>query len=186
MMQLAVGLLFTLIRRMKLHVKDLSQSAVTAMATPKTNLFLLLSILTLLTSCRGQTSGKGNGGGGRDERVVTGDTVAALGSSIMVIYQDKNGVYWFGSWESGLYRYDGKSLVNFTTKHGLPQNRIDEIKEDSAGNIYFTSCSPESIICRFDGSRFRALSPVASESWKLSAHRYLVQGCVFQRKGVPV
>ncbi|MFN9799648.1 MAG: two-component regulator propeller domain-containing protein [Bacteroidota bacterium] len=156
-----------LLRKMKFLVNDISQAAVSALATPKTTLFLLFSTLTLLTSCRGQTSGKGNGSDGRDAMVLSGDTVAALGSSIMVIYQDKNGVYWFGSWESGVYRYDGKALVHFTTKHGLPQNRIDEIKEDSAGNIYFSSCSPESSVCRFDGSRFRTLSPVTSVSWKI-------------------
>ena len=48
----------------------------------------------------------------------------------MVIYQDKKNVYWFGSWETGVYKYDGKELVNFTTKHGLIKNRIDEIKEE--------------------------------------------------------
>ena len=38
-----------------------------------------------------------------------------------------------------MYRYDGKTLVNFTTKDGLDNNRIGGIQEDKAGNIYFTT-----------------------------------------------
>ena len=45
----------------------------------------------------------------------------------MVVYQDKKNQYWFGSWETGVYKYDGKPLINFTTKHGLSNNRADEI-----------------------------------------------------------
>ncbi len=26
----------------------------------------------------------------------------------MVAYQDKKNVYWFGSWEKGVYRYDAR------------------------------------------------------------------------------
>lgn len=50
-----------------------------------------------------------------------------------------------------MYRYDGKTLINFTTKDGLPNNRVDEIREDKFGNIYFTSCHPNSTISKFDG-----------------------------------
>jgi ligand-binding sensor domain-containing protein len=50
--------------------------------------------------------------------------------------QEKN--YWFGSWKTGLYKYDGKTLINYTTKHGLYTDRVDDIEEDQSGNIYFT------------------------------------------------
>ncbi|MEZ5147300.1 MAG: two-component regulator propeller domain-containing protein [Bacteroidales bacterium] len=98
-----------------------------------------------------------------------GDTVTETGNNIMVIYQDKKHVYWFGSWETGVYRYDGKTLINYTTKHGLPNNRIDEIKEDGSGNIYFTGCHPYSTITRFDGHTFTTLSPVSGNDWKLDS-----------------
>jgi hypothetical protein len=60
-------------------------------------------------------------------------------------------IYWFGSWETGVYKYDGKTLINYTTKHGLLNNRIDEIKEDKFGNIYFASANATSSISKFDG-----------------------------------
>lgn len=40
----------------------------------------------------------------------------------MVIYPDRKSNYWFGSWENGLYNYDEKNLLHFTTKDGLPSN----------------------------------------------------------------
>ena len=95
------------------------------------------------------------------------DTVQELGSSIMVIYQDKKNVYWYGSWETGVYRYDGKSLINYSIKHGLPNNRIDQITEDQNGNIYFVSCHPNSTITKFDGQSFSIVQTIPSTDWKL-------------------
>jgi len=68
-----------------------------------------------------------------------GEIVKTLSNNIMVIFQDKNQNYWFGSWKDGLYKFDGKTLVHFSTKDGLPDNRIEEIKEDHLGNVYFNT-----------------------------------------------
>jgi hypothetical protein len=62
---------------------------------------LFLSILTLLTSCSGQTSYPKKNTDHFKEPFVKGDTVKELGSSIMVVYQDRKNIYWFGSWETG-------------------------------------------------------------------------------------
>ena len=129
----------------------------------KLSIHLFLSILTLLTSCNGQTTKQQV----KTENIVKGDTVTELGSSIMVVYQDNKNVYWFGSWETGVYKYDGKELVNYTTKHGLLNNRIDEIKEDQLGNIYFASANTTSAISKFNGKTFTTLTAVPSENWKL-------------------
>lgn len=131
----------------------------------KLNILLFLAILTLLTSCNGQPQKKITEH--FIEQFVKGDTVKELGRSIMVIYQDKKNIYWFGSWETGVYRYDGKTLINYTTKHGLPTNRVDEIKEDKSGNIYFNSCYPHSTITKFDGKAFSILTAIPSNDWKL-------------------
>lgn len=126
---------------------------------------LYLSILTLLTSCNGQTINKQND----TNHFINGDPVNELGSSIMVVYQDKKYVYWFGSWETGVYRYDGMTLMNYTTRHGLLNNRIDEIKEDKWGNIYFSSANATSEISKFNGKTFATLKAVPSENWKLES-----------------
>lgn len=133
--------------------------------TIKFNVLLVLTLLTLLASFHSQNSYRIS----TTEQFAKGDTVKELGSSIMVIYQDKHNVYWFGSWETGVYKYDGKILVNYTIKHGLVNNRIDEIKEDTSGNMYFVSCHPQSSVVKFDGQTFSALRAVPSNEWKLQS-----------------
>lgn len=117
----------------------------------------------LLTSCNGQAIKHKES----TSQSVKGDTVSELGHSIMVVYQDKKNNYWFGSWETGVYKYDGQELVNYTTKHGLINTRIDEIKEDYSGNIYFVSANETSVISMFNGNTFTTLSAIPSENWKL-------------------
>ena len=96
----------------------------------KLTTLLFFSILSFLTSCNGQNSNLKNHSVLLNEINVQGDTVKELGSSIMMVFQDKKNNYWFGSWETGVYRYDGKTLINYTTKHGLHNNRVDDIKEE--------------------------------------------------------
>jgi hypothetical protein len=67
----------------------------------KLKILLFLTILTLLTSCNGQTSNQQK----HTIHLIKGDTVKQLGSSIMVVYQDKKNVYWFAlvSWQLSEY-----------------------------------------------------------------------------------
>jgi len=136
----------------------------------KLTTLLFFSILSILTSCNGQTSNTKNHSVLLKEINVKGDTVKELGNNIMVIYQDKKNTYWFGSWETGVYRYDGKTLINYTTKHGLYNNRVDDIKEDKSGNIYFTGMNPNSTITKFDGKSFTNIIATPSNEWKLEAN----------------
>ena len=66
----------------------------------KLKILLFLSILTLLVSCNGQTTSNTSD---KIPNIIVGDTIKELGSSIMVVYQDKKNNYWFGSWETGVY-----------------------------------------------------------------------------------
>ena len=61
-------------------------------------LTLFLISLILLTSCKGQNSNQQN----QTNQATIGKVVDELGSSAMVIYQDKKNVYWFGSWDGDL------------------------------------------------------------------------------------
>jgi ligand-binding sensor domain-containing protein len=131
------------------------------------NMGLFLSILTILTACTGQTTHLEEGVAAYSANMAEGDTVNALGKSIMVVYQDKKNTYWFGSWETGVYRYDGKTMVQYTTEDGLLNNRIDEIKEDEFGNMYFGSANATAAISKFDGKTFTTLKAMPSEHWKL-------------------
>jgi ligand-binding sensor domain-containing protein len=129
------------------------------------NIVLFLTLIILLTSCNGQTPNQEN----NTIQLTKGDTVKELGKNIMVVYQDQKNVYWFGSWETGVYKFDGKWLINYTTKHGLASNRVDEIKEDKSGNIYFNSCHPHSSLVKFDGQTFTTILATPSNDWKVQA-----------------
>ena len=95
-----------------------------------------------------------------------GDTVTQLGNNIMVVYHDSKNIYWFGSWETGLYKFNGKSIVHYTIKDGLPSNRIEEIKEDSNGNIFINTNAG---LCQYDSNRIIKIqeSLLQDSQWKL-------------------
>lgn len=118
--------------------------------------FFLISMLAVFISCGGQNPPQtaNNFLSERHSTIAAGDTVKELGNNIMVIYQDQKANYWFGSWETGLYRYDGKTILHFTALNGLPHNRIEEIKEDQLGNIYINTGNG---ISKFDGQFFTTL-----------------------------
>lgn len=99
--------------------------------------------------------------------VAKGEIVSELGKSVMYVFQAKNNDYWFGSNDRGVYRYDGKIIVNFTTKDGLCSHQIRGIQEDKSGNVYLTTYEG---ISKFDGKSFTTLSVQAKASateWKL-------------------
>ena len=125
-------------------------------------LFFNCIVLTALISCKGQSQKQIDS----NENSIKVDTVKELGNNIMLVYQDKKNNYWFGSWETGLYQYDGKTILHFTTKSCLPNNRIDEIKEDHLGNIYFTTNDG---IIKYDGIRLTVLNESNVENyWNLT------------------
>lgn len=130
----------------------------------KLYLIIVVCAFILFSSCTAQTSSNK----GESETKITEETISNLGSSIMMIYQDSKDNYWFASWETGIYKYDGKSLINYTTKDGLANNRIDDIQEDSLGNMYFTSCHPHSSITKFDGNSFSMLEVAETNDWQLN------------------
>lgn len=130
------------------------------------NIFLLLSSLNALMFCSQPNNAReaGNALSAARPAVALGDTVQAPGNNIMSVYQDKQNNYWFGSWQDGLYRYDGKTILHFTTKHGLPHNRVEDIQEDKSGNIFFNTSGG---VCQFNGQKISVLQAQESDVWQL-------------------
>jgi len=125
-----------------------------------------LAALSLLCAC---AAGQVRKADSSDEKptAAKGEIVSELGKSMMYVFQAKDDTYWFGSNDRGVYHYDGKTLVNFTTKDGLASNRIRGIQGDRLGNVYFTTYEG---ISKFDGRAFTTLSAPAKASatgWKL-------------------
>lgn len=85
------------------------------------------------------------------------------------IMEDKDGNIWFASSEKGVFRYDGKTIVNFTEKEGLGYNYAGGIAQDKNGNMWFTA---KNGICKYDGKIFTEYTPKdglgGTEFWGIS------------------
>ena len=130
---------------------------------------LHLCLLTLaLTSCMSSdTSGQSTGAPAASHPAAASPNwVAATGKAIWTIFQDSKGNNWFGSDGYGVYRYDGKIILHFGTKQGLAGDRVREVKEDNAGNIYINTLGG---ISKWDGRSLTTLAPDSSTDavWRL-------------------
>lgn len=67
------------------------------------------------------------------------------------IMEDKTGNIWFASSNQGVFRYNGKTIVNFNEKEGLGENYAGGMAQDKAGNMWFTM---KNGICKYDGKTF--------------------------------
>lgn len=124
--------------------------------------YFLLPLLTLFISCHEQNK-PANGNGSAPEYLTAltetatinqtkKNSFAGIEHGIRSIFQDRNNNYWFGTNEEGVYRYDGKTLIQFTEKDGLFNNQVQSIQEDRSGNIWFGTGLFG--VSRFDGSAF--------------------------------
>ncbi len=120
--------------------------------------------LTIFASCNGLTKTNQTVSEIQDSTIEIGTVVDSLGEHLWCVFQDSKNNYWFGSDGEGVYRYDGKTIVNFTTEDGLSGNRIRQIQEDKHGNLYFSTLEG---IHKFDGKKITSLTPIKSKEWKL-------------------
>ncbi len=67
------------------------------------------------------------------------------------IMQDRDGNIWVASSDKGVFRYDGKSVVNHRGKPRLGENYAGGMAQDKQGNMWFTM---QRGICKFDGRTF--------------------------------
>jgi ligand-binding sensor domain-containing protein len=114
---------------------------------------LLATLLFTFASCKGQ---------GRLPYTI-GEVVSEMDKGIWYVFQDKKDNYWFCSDGQGVYQYDGKTIVHFSTKDGLANDRIRGVQEDNAGNIYINTLGG---ISKFDGQQFTTLPVVENTEWK--------------------
>ncbi|HOZ39449.1 MAG TPA: two-component regulator propeller domain-containing protein [Flavobacteriales bacterium] len=78
-------------------------------------------------------------------------TLGAASGNVRCELQDRAGNLWFSTGGEGVYRYDGTSFQQFTTRDGLCHDNASAIIQDRAGNILIAT---DAGICRYDGTRF--------------------------------
>jgi len=72
-------------------------------------------------------------------------------SQVYDILNDSRGFLWLGSRGGGISRYDGKSFKNYQTSHGLINNFVNCLYEDSHRDLWIGTQTGAS---KFDGLRF--------------------------------
>jgi len=115
------------------------------------NYFLIIFTLLLYYSCNANDKQLTNDKNNTSQQIYLGDTVSSIGKDICDLLQDKKGVYWFASNGQGIYRYDGRILVNYKSKHGLVSDFVTQIQEDINGVLWI---STRDGICSFNGNEF--------------------------------
>ncbi|HIE28519.1 TPA: hypothetical protein EYP66_14660, partial [Candidatus Poribacteria bacterium] len=63
------------------------------------------------------------------------------GYPVMVIFEDTQGNYWFGTEGGGVGRYDGSRWLIFTSANGLVEDAVWSIAEDEKGYLWFGTAS---------------------------------------------
>ncbi len=71
---------------------------------------------------------------------------------IFSIAEDAAGNIWFGTRDDGAWRFDGKSLTNFTMADGLTSSMVWSIYRDKRGAMWFGM--GDGSVCRFNGHSF--------------------------------
>lgn len=107
---------------------------------------IILSILS--TSCNSQEK-KVNTTKKSDSVKV--EMEAQIGEYVTNIFEDSKGNLWFGTNGNGIARYDGEKLKYFTTKDGLPSDRVTAIKEGSNGIFWLNTGEG---LTKYDGANF--------------------------------
>lgn len=72
------------------------------------------------------------------------------------INQDDAGNLWIGTIDAGVWKYNGDSLKNYTTRNGLAGNAIWIIYKDHKGELWFVTNGDS--VCKFSGDTFTKYS----------------------------
>ena len=76
--------------------------------------------------------------------------------NITGLFEDKSGNIWFASAKNGVFRYDGKTMVQISDQEGLGDNYAGGIAQDPSGNLWFTM---KNGIGKYDGKSLTPYTP---------------------------
>lgn len=133
--------------------------------------YILFTIQLLFTSCNGQVktelqqANKDVQKNGLTEQTKITKPKGMNREAVIVIgIQDKEGSIWLGSNGDGIYRFNGKSFVQFTTNDGLNSNNIYSVIEDKTGAIWIGTNKG---LNKFDGEKFVDIPIVINNNYSL-------------------
>jgi ligand-binding sensor domain-containing protein len=83
------------------------------------------------------------------------DTNGSSLDKVFSIGEDISGNIWFGTNESGVWRYDGNTLKNFTEKDGVDSGIVWIIYKSKSGELWYGG-GPNGVY-RFTGKSFERI-----------------------------
>jgi ligand-binding sensor domain-containing protein len=83
---------------------------------------------------------------------VSGKSESGNLARVYAINEDDFGNIWIGTVDSGVWKYDGNHLINYTTKNGLTSNSVNVIYKDNYGELWFGTDANG--LCKFNGKSF--------------------------------
>ncbi|MDB5125858.1 two-component regulator propeller domain-containing protein [Mucilaginibacter sp.] len=87
---------------------------------------------------------------------VSGKPGLGTMARVSTINEDESGAIWLGTFDAGVWRYDGNKLTNYTTKDGLTSNAINTIYKDTKGKLWFGTYGAG--VCIFNGVSFTSFA----------------------------
>ena len=124
-------------------------------------IFSLWLVSIIFTSCYGQTATNPSIKPKIESLPQMVRTQGSKSENVGCRLLDKDGNLWFNIDGEGVYRYDGKSFSNLTTKDGLSSNQVSAIIQARSGNILFGT---KKGICSFDGKKITTVPTTDSLS----------------------
>ncbi len=111
-------------------------------------LIILLTLSILSISCNSQEKKVNTNKVSESDKV---EIESQIGEYVTSIFEDSKGNLWFGTNGNGIARYDGGKLYYFTTKDGLPSDRVTGIIEDSNGTFWLKTGEG---VSKYNGKNF--------------------------------
>jgi len=111
----------------------------------------------------------------------------SISLAIYSIYKDETNKLWFGTDNKGLFmmNMEDGSILNYTTKDGLPDNVIYAILEDKENNLWMSTNNGLSKAIRHSGSEKLTLINYNTKNWlqtnifNIGAHFQTPDGLIF-------
>jgi len=102
-------------------------------------------------------------------------TISGLTSNyISSMDTDNVGDLWIGTFDMGVFKYDGTNVVNYNTSNSLlPSDQVYDVKKDRNGNIWIAMADEFSYkggIAKFDGSNWQIFTTQNSKLTNNNVH----------------
>jgi len=106
-------------------------------------ILILMASVLFISGCEDKSEG--------ERTVETEPFQYGAGDVVKRGYLDKSGNIWFATTKEGVFKYDGKTFTNISTKDGLCSDMVDAIIEDDNGLMWFGTAKG---LCSYDGAHF--------------------------------